>query len=342
MALSGTSGAAFLAPAGAPVPRATPEAWTVGEEAAAPLQSQLASTGAAAAGGEAGSGAAPAVLLAAVAGLGLAASGKAGRRQRRELASARRFFGQQSAPAAPVPQGPLAIPGLPVPAYRGLGDPLLGAMDAGFDPLDLATKPSPWGQGEDSYYNYREAEVKHGRLAMLATVGWLSSEELQDALARKLGLVSELAKGDLAPSLVNGGLGNLPAWFLPAVFMLSAWIEYVPQSQSNRTELLKYKPQKGRAPGDLGFDPLSLKGTLTGMGYSFEQLHNAETKHGRAAMIAIVAFVAQEFIARVPVISEDEISVDRVVETVDKGIDALDKASGLAIPDIPLPFPTLG
>jgi len=135
-------------------------------------------------------------------------------------------------------------------------------MDAGFDPLDLATKSSPWGTGEESYYNYREAEVKHGRLAMLATVGWLSSEELQAALARQLGLPDELANGELAPSLVNGGFNNLPIWFLPAVFALSAYIELLPSNRGERVDALKYKPKRGRAPGDLGFDPVGLQATL--------------------------------------------------------------------------------
>jgi len=214
---------------------------------------------------------------------------------------------------------------LPEPLYRKLEDPFAKEMDAGFDPLELATRASPWGQGESSYYNYREAEVKHGRLAMLATVGWLTSEELQGAIAQRLGLPDDLANGELAPSLLNGGLGNLPAWFLPSVLMVSAWIELVPRQQGNRADLLKYKPQPGRVPGDLGFDPLSLQATLTGMDIPFARLHNAEVKHGRAAMIAIAAFVLQEFITKVDVLTEDELSADRLVASIDKGIGAIDQ-----------------
>lgn len=234
---------------------------------------------------------------------------------------------------------PLAIPMLPEPSYRQIGDKYLAEMDAGFDPLNLATAPSPWGYGNDAYFNYREAEVKHGRLAMLATVGWLTSEELQGALARKFGLPDELAPGELAPSLINGGLGNLPTWFLPAVLMASAWIELIPKRQGKRASLLKYTPNSERIPGDLNFDPLDLRTTLNAMGYNMKHLHNAEVKHGRAAMIAIVAFVAQELIGKVPVLTEDEISADRAVEAVDKGIAAVDKLGGLKIPEVPLPFP---
>lgn len=228
---------------------------------------------------------------------------------------------------------------LPEPAYRQLRDPLLAECDAGFDPLDLATGVSPFGTGADTYYNYREAEVKHGRLAMLATAGWLSSEELQASLASKMGLPDDLTPGGLAPSLVNGGLGNLPNWFLPGVVMVSAWIELVPKLQDNREVLLKYKPQTGRVPGDLSFDPLSLQSTFAAMGSSPEKLHNAEVKHGRAAMLGIFGFVIQEFITKVPVLSEDALSADRLVLTLDKGIAAVDQASGLQIPAVPEPFP---
>jgi len=261
---------------------------------------------------------------------------RGGRRERRATRAARRFFGTTAAPE--VPPKPLAVPVLPEPQYRRLQDPLAVEMDAGFDPLELATRASPWGEGESAYYNYREAEVKHGRLAMLASVGWLTSEELQGAIAKRLGLPDDLANGELAPSIVNGGLGNLPSWFLPAVLVVSAWIEFVPRQQGNREGLLKYTPQRDRVPGDLSFDPLALQGTLAGMGYSLARLHNAEVKHGRAAMIAIAAFVAQEFVSKVDVLSEDEISADRLVAGIDKGIDAIDTLTGASIPDIPMPF----
>jgi len=234
---------------------------------------------------------------------------------------------------------------LPEPKYRQLKDPLLGECDVGFDPLDLALAPSPFGTGQDTYYNYREAEVKHGRLAMLAAVGWLSSEELQASLAQKLGLADGLANGDLAPSLLNGGLSKLPTWFLPTVLLISAWIELVPKLQGKRDAtgwdqgVLKYKPQPGRFPGDLSFDPLSLKPTIMALGTSPEKLHNSEVKHGRAAMLGVVGFVIQEFVTKVPVIVEDQFSADRLVASIDKGIDAIDQSLGLQIPTIPEPFP---
>jgi len=256
---------------------------------------------------------------------------------------ARGVFGS----AQPVLQKPLAVPGL-VPKYRDLcQDPLMAEADAGFDPLNLAVNPSPvWGNDVlTNYFNYREAEIKHGRLAMLATLGWFTSEELQASLARKLGLPDDLAPGELAPTLVNGGLNKLPIWFLPAVFLLTAYIENLPNVQGRRVNELTYKTDADSVPGDLGFDPLNLRaGLKTQMGTDFSYLHNAEIKHGRAAMIAILAFVGQEYVTKQPLaaeISTYQLAKDtnKIIGAVDRAIDYVDQVEKLTIPDVPVPFP---
>ncbi len=89
-------------------------------------------------------------------GLVIAGAATLGRKQAR---TARRFFGDSAAPAPKEPEGPLALPWLPQPKFRSLMDPLLSTMDAGFDPLELATKPGPFGTGQDAYYNYREDSI---------------------------------------------------------------------------------------------------------------------------------------------------------------------------------------
>jgi len=253
---------------------------------------------------------------------------------RRTTRTARRVFGLGG---ATQDTRPLAIPDL-VPAYRRvIRDPWAREIDAGFDPLNLATSQSPFGgkaNPQETYFNYREAEVKHGRLAMLATLGWVSSEAYGPAIARQLGLQDLLAPGELAPSVINGGLGNLPFWFLPSIFIVSGIID----RNSPKPELYGEK----RVPGDVGFDPLGAANALkVQSGRDMIQLHNAEVKHGRAAMIGITVFVLQEFFFRIPVIKEDEMAADIAVRVVDKGIEAFDKAAGVAVPEIPLPFPNI-
>ena len=72
----------------------------------------------------------------------------------------------------------------------------------GFDPLNLATSQA-------KLKNYREAELKHGRLAMLAAAGWPVSELVQPWLSAALRAPDLLATGEKAPSLLNGGLDKV-------------------------------------------------------------------------------------------------------------------------------------
>eukprot|EP00957_Ditylum_brightwellii_P038134 2883633-Ditylum_brightwellii.AAC.1 len=57
--------------------------------------------------------------------------------------------------------------------------------------------------------NFREAEVKHARLAMLAAAGWPLSEVFDKKIASALNLAPVLDANDRAPSLLNGGLGKI-------------------------------------------------------------------------------------------------------------------------------------
>ncbi len=59
------------------------------------------------------------------------------------------------------------------------------------------------------------------------------------------------------------------------------------------------KPE-GYIPGDYGFDPLGLHGVRGDK----KTMQTAEIKNGRLAMIAITAFVFQEFFTGVSVVNE--------------------------------------
>ena len=74
----------------------------------------------------------------------------------------------------------------------------LTAGDFGFDPLGWAEVGWGLNEGEspqerdDRLYAYREAELKHGRVAMLAAVGWPVSELFDGRLSERFALPSEL------------------------------------------------------------------------------------------------------------------------------------------------------
>ena len=95
------------------------------------------------------------------------------------------------------------------------------AGDAGFDPLRLSKDKS-------TLFNFREAEVKHARIAMLAALGWPVSELYHYTLSDYFGseLVT-LASGDKAPSVLNGGLDNVFALSsLGTFFAVGAILEF--------------------------------------------------------------------------------------------------------------------
>jgi hypothetical protein len=166
------------------------------------------------------------------------------------------------------------------------------AGDVGFDPIGFA-------KTQKGLYWMREAETKHGRLAMLAAVGWPISELYHKQIAALFNLDSILAANDRAPSLLNGGLSN--GWASGMLIMSIIIAGYLEGKAMNSGEIFynSDKP-KGYVPGNLGFDPLNLyaaRGNKLAM-------ETAEIKNGRLAMIAITAFAFQEFASKLPVVQE--------------------------------------
>jgi hypothetical protein len=156
------------------------------------------------------------------------------------------------------------------------------AGDVGFDPLQLAdtSKALAW---------YREAEVKHARLAMLAAVGWPVAEELNGPLSALLGQESFLV-GGRAPSLVNGGLDQVSVvyWLLTVGIAVAAESSYL-DKQLNVDKSTDY------VPGMIGLDPLNMDGPST---------RTAEIWLGRIAMIAVTIYAAEELATQAPIIQD--------------------------------------
>eukprot|EP01041_Mallomonas_annulata_P009573 gene9573-19895_t len=166
------------------------------------------------------------------------------------------------------------------------------AGDVGFDPAGFA-------KSTKTLYWMREAENKHGRLAMLAAVGWPLSELWHKEIASAFGLPSILAAGDRAPSLLNGGLSSP---FASGVLIMSIIIAGYLEAKAMNSGLVFWDSQKpdDYVPGDFGFDPFNLH-NIRG---NRKTMQTAEIKNGRLAMIAITAFAAQEFATGLPVVQE--------------------------------------
>jgi len=163
--------------------------------------------------------------------------------------------------------------------------------------LTGATDPFPEGldilgfcNGIDgsSLQRYREAEITHGRVSMLATVGFLIGEQVEGS--------SFLFDAQVTGPAVNH-FQQVPTPFWFAIGTVIAIAEstrvqtgWADPGQSDKLFLLK----DGYIPGNLNFDPLGL-----GNGKSEEELNvlrNKELNNGRVAMIAISGMIAQELV----------------------------------------------
>jgi len=160
--------------------------------------------------------------------------------------------------------------------------------DAGFDPFGFA--------GEDKAYllSMREAEIKHGRLAMLAVIGWPLAELFDKKIAGAFDLPVALTSTGSSPSLLNGGLDKIDPEYWIAVICLAGLVEFAAMSRQE-------KMGKKYIPGDCGFDPLNLFPTTASEQF---EMQTKEIKHGRVAMMAILGFVVQEALYGTPVTSE--------------------------------------
>ena len=188
--------------------------------------------------------------------------------------------------AEPEPTLPEMSQSLP---FMKRPDALTGALagDVGFDPLGFA-------KTEADLMNYREAEIKHGRLAMLAAAGWPISEVFDKKIAAALHMTPLLDANDRVPSVLNGGLGKVsPAYWILCLGAAAAVDFYgINKSKSNDPAYF---------PGNLGFDPL---GAYPKNEDGKEWMQLAEIKNGRLAMIAVFGFAIQEAISSSGVVDE--------------------------------------
>jgi hypothetical protein len=153
-----------------------------------------------------------------------------------------------------------------------------------FDPLGFAEKAD-----ENTMKRYREAELTHGRVAMLAAAGFIVGEKVEGSSF----LFDSQITGPAITHLAQVPVGF---WIALTVAIGAAeqyratvgWVEpeNVPVDQPG---LLR----ADYTPGDIGFDPLGLKP------FDPEELKTMQTKelqNGRLAMLAAAGFMAQELV----------------------------------------------
>jgi hypothetical protein len=156
-----------------------------------------------------------------------------------------------------------ALPFLEAPAK--LDGSMVG--DVGFDPMGITNTLA-------STKYVQAAEIKHGRVAMLATVGFIIQQKFHF-------LTSE---ADPLKAITALGYGpNLQILSFIGVIELATW---------NKTFC------KDSTPGDLGFDPM---GQLKGKNQKFiDDMKLKEIKNSRLAMVAIIGMIVQNLTFHTP------------------------------------------
>jgi len=211
----------------------------------------------------------------------------------------------------PRPKPPQMSTSLPFMECNPILDGTM-AGDVGFDPLGLAKSTL-------DLKTYREAEIKHARLAMLAAAGWPVSELFDKKIAAVLGMNAVLDSAGRVPSVLNGGLEKISPFYWIGCVVFAGAADLYGMSQLSKKE--------GYVAGDFSFDPFGL---MPKDEEGRKRMQTAEIKNGRLAMIAITAFAAQEFVTHIAIVDQAPIFFKPIWQVVSEF-----SQSGYSMPDYP-------
>jgi hypothetical protein len=169
------------------------------------------------------------------------------------------------APPAPKIEYSASIPFLTKPKNL---DGYVG--DVGFDPFCIA-------ENLDIKF-MREAELKHGRIAMLAFVGFLFTEfiRLPGEMHNEINSVKAFTHVGPQPLL--------------QIFLFCGVMEWI--TNKGKMTMQDMFEDADRVPGDLAFDPMGLSKNPANR----QKYQLAELKNGRLAMIAIGGLIHHNFV----------------------------------------------
>ncbi|EJK48687.1 hypothetical protein THAOC_32497, partial [Thalassiosira oceanica] len=157
------------------------------------------------------------------------------------------------------------------------------AAEWGFwDPLGFAEKADP-----NTLKRYREAEITHGRVAMLAVIGFFVGEAVEGS--------SFLFDAQITGPAISHFTQVPDGWDALIVTMIGAaeaqraqkgWVDPAEQAPDQPGTL-----KDDYYPGDIGFDPLGIKPEDP---EELDLMITRELQNGRLAMLAAAGFLAQE------------------------------------------------
>merc|ERR1719217_1895797 len=149
-----------------------------------------------------------------------------------------------------------------------------------FDPVGFSTDTS---QGRLLFF--REVEIKHGRVGMLAALGFVVGENFHPLFGGDIDVPSYLAFQQTP--LQQFWPAVLVAISIPEIF--SVFTFQSPFGMNILDQMWKINPE--HESGNLGFDPLGLKPTDP---KELKEMQTKELNNGRLAMLAAAGMIAQE------------------------------------------------
>lgn len=180
-----------------------------------------------------------------------------------------------------------------------LKDAISNGMYGAIAPFEDGLDPFGFANTDDqTLKRYREAELTHGRVSMLASLGFLVGEQVEGS--------SFLFDSQITGPAIKH-FDQVPEKFWVGLIFAIALFEttriqkgWAYPGASDKLFLLK----DDYTPGDLNFDPLNItpKDDAKLLDYKIKELNN-----GRLAMIAISGMVAQELVNGLNIIPADEV-----------------------------------
>jgi len=197
--------------------------------------------------------------------------------------------------AKPAQRGSRVVPrGLAQETTPGSGAAYVRQLPGISDPFPQMFDPAGFSEKASiaEVRRWRESELVHGRVAMLAALGFVIGENLEDYPAflnfdghiqgPAIYQFQQVKQGFWEPLLITIGLAEAYrvsiGWATPTGSGFNA-----------------IKPDGEYQPGELGFDPLGLS-PKDKDDRAYYDLQTKELNNGRLAMIAVAGFVAQELV----------------------------------------------
>lgn len=160
-----------------------------------------------------------------------------------------------------------------------------------FDPFSLAPSDGT------TFKRYKESELKHGRVAMLAFLGIVAGELIPNGFDGRISgpAINQFQQAaDIIPAFTQNVIGFILA--VEGFNIVKGWQsaeenESSPDYDKNYPTLAGLKA--AYVNGDLKFDPLGLKPKDAA---GFKSMQTKEINNGRLAMLAVAGIVAQELV----------------------------------------------